>query len=161
MGISETTWATEIVYLSKFAEFHEDLNGHAFNIATQLQIIMKCQKMISKCTCREVHYANRAYDVSQPCFSASYNLKPIGTLIDHVPDICSVYFNFNLFFRDILFTAYLTYLDSIHKGLQVVVSATNLLQVSLLKRFRRVTLINKNGFQISVLLYEIGIHEIL
>ncbi len=36
-GISGTTWATEIVHLSKFAEFREDLNGHTFNIATQLQ----------------------------------------------------------------------------------------------------------------------------
>ena len=40
-GISETTWATEMVHLSKFAEFHEDFNGHIFNIATQLQIIIK------------------------------------------------------------------------------------------------------------------------
>ncbi len=82
---------------------------------------------------------------------------------DQVPDSCSVYFNFNLLFQDVLFTAYLTFiLDSIRKGLSVVVSATNLLQVSLLKRLRGVTLIilYENGFRISAC-YEIDIHEIL
>ncbi len=34
--ISGITWATEMVHLSKFAEFHENLNGNIFNIDTQL-----------------------------------------------------------------------------------------------------------------------------
>ncbi len=73
-GISETNWATEMVHLSKFAEFHEDLNGHTFNIATQLQIMIKCQKMIFKCTFRQVQYVNRALrHVAAKLFSP-YNL---------------------------------------------------------------------------------------
>ncbi len=71
-GISETTWATEMVHLSEFAEFCEDLNGHTCNIATRLQMIVKCKKKkIFKCTFREVHYANGALrDMLWPRFSA-------------------------------------------------------------------------------------------
>ncbi len=33
---SDCTWATEMVHLSKYAEFHEYFNGHTFHITTQL-----------------------------------------------------------------------------------------------------------------------------
>ena len=44
--ISRTTWATEIVHLSQFVEFHETLNGNTFNIDTQLQIIIHVKIII-------------------------------------------------------------------------------------------------------------------
>ena len=38
VGISGTTWATEMVHLSKFEEFHENLNGNTINIDTQFNL---------------------------------------------------------------------------------------------------------------------------
>ncbi len=55
-AILGTTWTTEMVLLSKFAEFCEDLNGNTFNTVTQLQKIANIKIMIFKCTFKEGQY---------------------------------------------------------------------------------------------------------
>ena len=79
-GIPGTTWATQMVHLSKFAEFYEDLNGNTSNIATQLQIIINVQIMISKYPFRKGHYINRALRHVTAALFSLYNLRPVGTL---------------------------------------------------------------------------------
>ena len=46
VGISGTTWAIEMVHLSKFAEFHENLNRNTFNIDTQSQMVINVKTII-------------------------------------------------------------------------------------------------------------------
>ncbi len=36
--ISGTNWSTEVVHLSKFTDFHKEINGNHFNIVLPLQI---------------------------------------------------------------------------------------------------------------------------
>ncbi len=81
--ISGTTWTTEMVDLSKFAEFGEDLNGNTFNIVTQLQIIKNIKIMIFKCTFKEVHYTNMAVRHVATALFSPCNLQPVGTLYLH------------------------------------------------------------------------------
>ena len=57
-GISGTPWPTEMVHLSKCAEFREDFNGNTFNIVTQIQIIVNV-KIIFYYTFKEVHDTNK------------------------------------------------------------------------------------------------------
>ena len=80
-GISGTTWATEMVHLLKFAEFHGNLNGNTFNIGTQLQIIINVKIVTLKCTFNEVYYTNRALRHVTTVLFSSYNLRPVGTLV--------------------------------------------------------------------------------
>ncbi len=69
-----------MVDLSKFAEFHGNLNGNNFNIDTQLQVIINVKIIIFKCTFKEVHYTNRALRHVATALFSPYNLRSVGTL---------------------------------------------------------------------------------
>ncbi len=69
-----------MVHLSKFAEFHKNLNGNTFNIDTQLQIIIDDKIITFKCTFNEVLYTNRALQHVVAALFSLYNLWPVGTL---------------------------------------------------------------------------------
>ena len=66
-GISGTTWPIEMVHLSKFAEFHQEMSGNIFTIASSLQISKRIRIITCKCYPDKGHFISI---LSGPRFSA-------------------------------------------------------------------------------------------
>ncbi len=96
MGISGTTWHTEIVHLSKFAEFSQGINGNIFSIASLLQITTNLRIITCKCIpLKDILYQNWRDCIFQP-------LRPFFAWIPDNLQSCKSLFDKGCLHRQIL-----------------------------------------------------------